>query len=151
LYSGLSSDGSSHGVSKSQPNHFESTRRYSLPTSRVYSTTPIPQISTGSAAYPCPAGPPSYQLAWGHRLIGLLTSGATYGKLPHLPLSNLVLPLCRKTAHNPKSEILRFPLAASNRFSGLRSRCAIPLLCKKDCTDQLSLRIIGRESHHSRA
>ena len=34
-----------------------------LPTSRVYSTTPIPQISTGSAAYPVLLGPPSYMSA----------------------------------------------------------------------------------------
>jgi hypothetical protein len=51
-----------------------------------------------------------------------LTSGATYGKLPHRPLNSLVLPLCRKTAHSPKSDIFRFPFAAKSRFSGLRSR-----------------------------
>jgi hypothetical protein len=71
-----------------------------------------------------------------------LTSGATYGRLPHLPLSNLDLPLCLNTAHSPKSDIFKFPLTASNRFSGLRSRCAIPLPCRNDCIIQRGHRLV---------
>ena len=69
----------------------------------------------------------------------ILTSGATYGKLPHLPLNNLVFPLCLNTAHSPKSEIFRLPFAASSRFSGLRSRCAIPFEWTNSCLPLLSL------------
>lgn len=120
----------------------------SLPTSRVYNTTPRPQISTGSAAYPAPPGDPSYRQ---FRSTSTLTSGATYGRLPHRPLSSLVLPLCRKTAHSPKSDILRLPFAASSRFSGLRSRCAIPLEWTNSCTRQLDTHRSILHSPHRRA
>lgn len=130
-YSGLFVDGSSHGVSV-----VSCLRKLSC-------TTHCPQAGC-IAPRPCPIcrpAPrrtqdcPARQAAFSdsHQSVETLTSGATYGRLPHRPLSNLVLPLCRKTAQRPKSDTFRFPFAAKSRFSGLRSRCAMPRACINSC------------------
>lgn len=95
---------------------------------------PCPRYRLAQPRTPAPLAPQAdhQHVVSRKRRLGL-TSGATYGRLPHLPLSSLVLPLCLNTAHSPKSDTFRFPLAAKSRFSGFRSRCAMPLSCRKDC------------------
>lgn len=98
-----------------------------LPDNMANKITPQPQMSGGSAAKGSPLVTWIHHM-WLYELIAckksLLTSGATYGRLPQLSESIRVLPvdLSLYTAQRPKSQILRVPAASRRRFSGFRSR-----------------------------